>query len=249
MVGVGRDFDGVAAVSDIDLQVAPGRFVTLFGPSGCGKSTLLRMAAGLIAADRGRVTVHGAPPEEACRAKEVGFVPQAPALLPWRTVLDNVRLPWQVNRRSPAGDIDAMELLARVGLTDAAHLLPAALSGGMAQRVAIARALAVGPSVLLMDEPFAALDELTRETLRHLLLELWEADRRTVLFVTHSPAEAVYVSDEVVVLSPRPGRVQEIIPVPLARPRPPDIEETPEFVAVEAELRHALRRAGAGPRP
>ncbi len=241
--GVSRAFDGVAAVADIDLVVEPGRFVTLFGPSGCGKSTLLRLAAGLLEPDLGGVTVHGDPPERACAAKDVGFVPQSPALLPWRTVLENVRLPWQVNRRTPASNIDPEDLLDRVGLADAAHLWPAALSGGMAQRVAIARAFAVGPAVLLMDEPFAALDELTREALRRVLLDIWEANRTTVLFVTHSPTEAVVLSDEVVVLSPRPGRVRQVIPVPLGRPRLPGLERTPAFLEIEEQVRAALRAA------
>jgi NitT/TauT family transport system ATP-binding protein len=240
---VSRAFDGLAAVAGVDLVVEPGRFVTLFGPSGCGKSTLLRLAAGLVAPDAGEVRVHGDTAARACAAKEIGFVPQAPALLPWRTVLDNVRLPWQVNRRAPASDVDPKDLLDQVGLADAADLLPAALSGGMAQRVAIARAFAAGPGVLLMDEPFAALDELTRETLRHVLLDIWEGDRTTVLFVTHSPAEAVYLSDEVVVLSPRPGRVRQIIPVDLGRPRAPGVERTPAFLAVEERVRVALRAA------
>ena len=241
--GVSCVFDGVAAIAGVDLIVEPGRFVTLFGPSGCGKSTLLRVAAGLLTPDSGRVRLNGEPPQRARAAKEVGFVPQAPALLPWRTVLDNVRLPWQVNRRAPASNLDPMDLLDRVGLADAAHLLPGALSGGMAQRVAIARAFAVGPRLLLMDEPFAALDELTRETLRQVLLGIWEDARTTVLFVTHSPTEAVYLSDQVVVLSPRPGRVRDVIPVDLGRPRAPGIERTGAFLAVEERVRAALRAA------
>jgi NitT/TauT family transport system ATP-binding protein len=162
-------------------------------------------------------------------------------------VLDNVRLPHQVNRRAPASRLDPMDILQRVGLGDVAHLLPAALSGGMAQRVAIARALAVGPSVLLMDEPFAALDELTRESLRQVLLDLWEADRKTVLFVTHNPTEAVVLSDRVAVLSPRPGRVVRVIPVDLPRPRAPEIERTGPGVALENEVRAALRAASGRP--
>jgi NitT/TauT family transport system ATP-binding protein len=245
--GVSHAFGPTRALDGVDLTVEPGTFVTLFGPSGCGKSTLLRMVAGLLRPDRGTVLIHGDQPERACAAKEVGFVPQAPALLPWRSVLDNVRLPRQVNRRAPASRLDPMDILQRVGLGDVAHLLPAALSGGMAQRVAIARALAVGPSVLLMDEPFAALDELTRESLRQVLLDLWEADRKTVLFVTHNPTEAVVLSDRVAVLSPRPGRVVRVIPVDLPRPRAPEIERTGPGVALENEVRAALRAASGRP--
>src|SRR5512146_431848 len=200
------------ALDGVSLAVEPGSFVSLIGPSGCGKSTLLRLAAGLEAPDQGIVRVHGVAPREAAAAKLIGLVPQAPALLPWLSVLKNVTLPHKVNRaagrrRSRFGDLgdggppaDMLELLRRVGLGDAAHKLPAELSGGMAQRAAIVRALGLRPDVLLMDEPFSALDELTRESLQERLLDLWGELKTTVLFVTHSITEAVRMSDVVVVM-------------------------------------------------
>lgn len=231
----------VTALAGVDLTVPRGRFMSVIGPSGCGKSTLLRIAAGLLVPDSGEVQVFGETPEQARRAKRVGLVPQTPALLPWRTVAGNVALPAQVNRGRGGPPLDPLDLLRRVGLADAAGIRPHQLSGGMAQRVAIARALVSQPSVLIMDEPFSALDELTREVLRRVLLDVWEADRKTVLFVTHSVSEAVQLSDEVVVLTSQPGRVSAVVAVPLMRPRPDGIELTDEFRDIEAQLRTALK--------
>lgn len=236
------------AIEDVDISVGRGRFVTLIGPSGCGKSTVLRVAAGLVEADEGEVSIFGEDVQAACANKHVGFVPQSPALLPWRTVLDNVRLPLQVNRRASRGPgetpaRDPEELLAAFGLAGALHRRPAELSGGMQQRVAIARAFVFDPEVLLMDEPFSALDELTREVIRYELLDLWNARRTTVLFVTHSVAEAVALSDAVVVMSPQPGRVRAVVPVDLARPRDEHVELTEEFRAIEQVVRAELREA------
>ncbi len=233
---------GTVALDGVTLAARRGRFVTLIGPSGCGKSTLLRIAAGLVPADEGSVTIFGATVDEATRNKQIGFVPQSPALLPWRNVLDNVRLPLQVNRSATTTlTRDPVEILEAVGLGSVLDKRPSQLSGGMQQRVAIARALAFDPAVLLMDEPFSALDEFTREVLRHELLRLWESDHKTVVFVTHSVTEAVLLSDEVVVMSAQPGRIAAVVPVELPRPRDEGIELTAEFVDVERTVRAALR--------
>jgi NitT/TauT family transport system ATP-binding protein len=232
---------GTLALDDVTLSVRRGEFVTLIGPSGCGKSTLLRIAAGLTQADAGAITIFGEEIETAMLNKHIGLVPQAPALLPWRTVLENVQLPLQVNRRHGGEVRDPVEILEAFGLGGALDKRPAQLSGGMQQRVAIARAFAFDPPLLLMDEPFSALDEFTREILRHELLEIWERHQKTVIFVTHSVAEAVLLSDSIVVMSAQPGRVRSIVPVELARPRGEEIELAPEFVEVERRVRAELR--------
>ena len=232
----------VQALADVSLTVTRGEFVTVIGPSGCGKTTLLRLAAGLAAPDGGQISVYGEPVARAVAEKQIGFVPQSPALLPWRTVLDNVTFPLQVNRRhTPAVRPDPRELLAALGLADAADRMPHELSGGMQQRVAIARAFVFDPPVLLMDEPFAAVDELTREALRHELLTAWQQSGKTVLFVTHSVAEAVALSDRVVVMSAQTHGIQRVIDVPLARPRDDLVETTQKFQKLERELRLELR--------
>lgn len=234
-------------LAGIDVDVAEGTFVSVIGPSGCGKSTLLRMVAGLETGDGGEVEVLGGTPGEACAAKAIGLVPQSPALLPWRTVVDNVRLPLQVNRGAgrrgvPASraKLDPVGVLTSMGLGDALDRRPAQLSGGMQQRVAVARAFAFGAPVLLMDEPFSALDELTRESVRHQLLELWQEHRKTVLFVTHSVAEAVALSDRVLVMAARPGRIVADIAIDLTRPRHSGIELSNAFHAAETTVRLAL---------
>jgi NitT/TauT family transport system ATP-binding protein len=229
-------------LDDLSLSVRRGEFVTLIGPSGCGKTTLLRLAAGLLAPDRGDVTFLGNSVAQAAADKRIGFVPQSPALLPWRSVLDNVLLPLQVNR-SVRPDVapDPVGLLTALGLGDALDRKPRELSGGMQQRVAIARAFVFDPPVLLMDEPFAAVDELTRETLRHELLNVWQASQKTVLFVTHSVAEAVYLSDRVVVMSAVTHGVQRVLDIPLPRPRGDLLETTADFLELERELRLELR--------
>lgn len=238
------------ALDAVDLEVAAGQFVSVVGPSGSGKSTLLRVVTGLRRPDAGRVEVLGTSPEAAAEAKRIGFAPQSPALLPWATVAANVSLPLQVNRRPGGGrGRDPRDLLARVGLADAVGRRPGELSGGMAQRVAIARALVTDPELLVMDEPFAALDELTRESLRDVLLGLWDPARTTVLWVTHSVAEAVYLSDRVVVLSAHPGRVLADVAVDLPRPRRPELLHHRAWAAAEDAVREALRAGWQEPRP
>ncbi len=240
----GRGNERVKVLDGVDLSVQRGQFVTVIGPSGCGKTTLLRLAAGLVEPDAGSVSLFGASVADATAEKRIGFVPQAPALLPWRTVLDNVLLPLQVNRKVPSSKAapDAVELLTALGLGDALQRRPRELSGGMQQRVAIARAFVFDPPVLLMDEPFAAVDELTRESLRHSLLTIWQASGKTVLFVTHSVTEAVALSDVVVVMSANTHGIQRVIPIDLPRPRDDLVETTPEFLALERELRLELRK-------
>ncbi|WP_328677493.1 ABC transporter ATP-binding protein [Streptomyces sp. NBC_00343] len=245
------------ALDDVHLTVPSGRFVSLIGPSGCGKSTLLRLVAGLEQPDLGEVSVHGVTPAEACAAKMIGLVPQSPALLPWLSVLRNVTLPQKINRgagkrreriadfaeRQAAAVPDMRELLVKAGLGDALHKLPAQLSGGMRQRAAIVRAFGLRPDVLVMDEPFSALDEFTRESLQDQLLDLWEELRTTVLFVTHSVSEAVRLSDTVVVMAPNPGRIVESIDVDLPRPRGERLFGERRFHEYEDLVRERLRRA------
>ena len=240
-----KSFGDLAALDPIDLHVAAGEIVTLLGPSGSGKTTLLRIVGGLDEPTAGTVTVDGASPHAARSAKRIGFVPQSPALLPWRTVAANARLLLDVNRRRHTTGADPAELLEEVGLGGFADAYPHELSGGMRQRVALVRAMALGPQVLLMDEPFAALDEITRTDMRHLLARLCEQLATTVLFVTHSIAESVFISDRVVVLSSRPGRVVGVEDITLARPRHPDLEDDPAFFASETCLRRLLHE-GAG---
>ena len=233
----------ISALTDIDLQVETGEFVSLIGPSGCGKSTLLRIIAGLIPSSAGRVTVNGKSAEQARRDQDYGFAFQQAGLLDWRSVAANVELPLVVHKVPRAERrARARELLELVGLGDFAEHRPAELSGGMQQRVSIARALAESPTLLLMDEPFGALDEITRDTLNLHLHRLWRQSGLTSVFVTHSIAEAVYLSSRIVVMSPRPGRIVEVIDVELGpAERPLEIRETPEFLAVANRVRSALR--------
>ena len=241
--GVTKHFTTMSwpALDHVDLAIERGSFLTVIGPSGAGKSTLLRVLAGLVKPDSGHVSVFGEPPWEASRSKHLGWVPQSPALLPWRTVRENVRLPLQLNRRARCEARDPEEILGRLGLSHALDLLPAQLSGGMRQRVAIARAFAFAPRLLLMDEPFGALDEMTREHVAHLLLELWQAERPTVVFVTHSVTEAVILSDRVTVMGK--GKLAQPLAIGLPRPRPEGIEDTAEFHQFARELRGQLREA------
>ncbi len=228
------------ALDNVDLDVREGEFVSLVGPSGCGKSTLLRTAAGLLTPRAGEVSVLGGTAEEASAAYQLGLVTQDAGLLPWRTVAGNVSLTLQLTggNRDIKATVEA--LLRRVGMERFATYYPRQLSGGMRQRVALARALAHGPRLLLMDEPFGALDELSREQLRLELLRIWERDRMSVLFVTHSIREAVLLADRVVVLSPAPGCPVADIDIELARPRSEALEETPEFMAYVRRIRAAL---------
>ncbi len=237
---------GARTLEGISLSVAQGEFVSLIGPSGCGKSTLLRLVADVLQPEDGRITIGGAPPQAARRARRIGMVFQEPALLPWRRAAHNVELPLELGgRRGAASRRRALELLERVGLGDYAGRLPAQLSGGQRQRVALARALIQEPEVLLMDEPFGALDQITRDEMNEVLMRVWEATGITVLFVTHSIAEAVYLSDRVAVFAAHPGRIRSVIPVPLPRPRLAAVRREEAFFALETCVLAALE--GAGP--
>jgi NitT/TauT family transport system ATP-binding protein len=231
----------VHALSDIDLAIRPGEFVSLIGPSGCGKTTLLRVIADLEHITSGSVLVNGVSPHEARLARSYGYVFQAPALFPWRTVLANVQLPLQIQGK-PAAECKAiaMEQLSRVGLSGFESKYPWQLSGGMQQRVSIARALSFEPRILMMDEPFGALDEITRDHLNEQLQQLWQRERRTVVFVTHSIAEAVYLSSRIVVMSPRPGRIVRVIDSTLPDARHLGLRDSAEFVALAHAVREAL---------
>ncbi len=235
----------VEALRNVHLDIARGEFVSLLGPSGCGKSTLLRIIGGLEAADRGSVSIGGASAAQARATKQFGLVPQSPALVPWRTVEQNVRLLTQLNRGAEGHPVLAADevdgLLETVGLSAFRKALPHELSGGMQQRVALVRAFALGAPILLMDEPFAALDEITRADMRYLLLDLWQRIGTTVVFVTHSVTEAVILSDRVVVMAPRPGRVVTVEPIGLGRPRTPEMEDDPAFHTHVRRLRDDLR--------
>ena len=231
----------VTALQGLDLSVAQGEFITLLGPSGCGKSTFLRVVADLIAPSSGSIDVLSGSPQAARKRRDIGFVFQDPALLPWRTALKNVELPLQVGggaarkgRRGPR------ELLEMVGLKDREHAYPHELSGGQRQRVSIARALVSDPKILLMDEPFGALDEITRDRLNEELLRVWQETGVTILFVTHSIHEAAFLGQRVVMLAAEPGRVREIVRVNLPGERTLAIRDTPEFVRLTAHLRRVL---------
>lgn len=217
-------------LEDINLEIAHGEFLCLIGPSGCGKSTLLRLVGGLIEPTSGDIHIDHLTPAEAQANKAIGFVFQEPSLLPWRTVADNIRLPLEVNRQNnPANALSVSELLHLVGLDGYAHYYPSQVSGGMLQRVALARALASGASLLLMDEPFGALDEITRAAMGYELLRIWNTDKKSVVFVTHSISEAVTLSDRVAVMSRRPGRIIEMVEINLPRPRTRSMERNPAF--------------------
>ncbi len=233
----------VHALSDIHLSVPQGSFTSLIGPSGCGKTTLLRAVADLEQPTAGRLVVAGMTPREARLSRAYGYVFQAPALFPWRNAERNVRLPLELMGMPKAEQCRrASRYLDLVGLADAKRRFPWQLSGGMQQRVSIARALCFEPPLLLMDEPFGALDEITRDTLNLHLHRLWRQAGLTCLFVTHSIPEAVYLSSRIVVMSPRPGRIVEVVDVDLGpAERPLDIRETAGFLAVARRVRNALR--------
>ena len=231
----------VTALSGIDLEVTRGEFLTLLGPSGCGKSTLLRAVADLVAPSGGDIRILGGTAHAARRRRDIGFVFQDAALLPWRTALANVALPLEVaDGAKHKGKATPAELLELVGLKGWENAYPHELSGGMRQRVAIARALVSDPQILLMDEPFGALDEITRDRLNEELRRVWRETGKTILFVTHSIYEAAYLGQRVLMLAANPGRVREIVPVRLLEERTLVIRETVEFVELAAYLRRVL---------
>ena len=232
------------ALRAVNLQVGDGEFVALIGPSGCGKSTLLRLLTNLLRPTQGRIEFDGLSPAQMVAAKRIGWMAQNPALLPWRTVRANVALAQRINPHPRRVTLSPDELLELVGLSDFATAYPFTLSGGMQQRVALARTLALGAEVWLMDEPFASLDELTREELAGEVLALWQTFRPTVLWVTHHIHEAVRLADRVLVMSPRPGTIRAEIPVPLPRPRD---DTAPEFQHLVRALRRALGIGGVFP--
>jgi NitT/TauT family transport system ATP-binding protein len=244
--GVSKQFKGgTTALQEIDLEIEQGEFVSLIGPSGCGKSTLLRVIGDLIEPSTGNVTVNGKPARQARRDHDYGIVFQDAVLYDWRTVAKNIALPlelagWDRERRRQRVD-EMLELVELHGFD--AHY-PWQLSGGMQQRTSIARALSFDPALLLMDEPFGALDEMTRERLNGELLRIWHASGSTVVFVTHSIAEAVFLSTRVVVMSARPGRISKMIPIDLPQPRTAATREEPRFFELATEVREALHLGG-----
>jgi NitT/TauT family transport system ATP-binding protein len=242
-VSFGSADSRVVALDKISLDIPQGAFVTLLGPSGCGKSTLLRVVADLLMPYQGSVSILGGTAAKARREREIAFVFQDATLLAWRTTLQNVMLPLEVGptQRLRRASRTPQDLLRLVGLQARGDALPHELSGGMRQRVSIARALVSEPRILLMDEPFGALDEITRERLNMELLRIWQEMRITIVFVTHSIAEAVFLSQKVVVMSASPGAIAGCVEVDLPWPRDPSIQETPEFIAVAAHLRRLMR--------
>ena len=239
------DRGAVTALDGVTATLPASSFTSLLGPSGCGKSTLLRVIADLLTPTGGTVDVLGGTPHQRRLGRDIGFVFQDAALLPWRTAIENVRLPLEVGGGVPADrhSSDAGELLALVGLSGRENAYPHELSGGMRQRVSIARALICRPKVLLMDEPFGALDEITRDRLNVELLRIWQETGTTVVFVTHSIPEAVFLSQQVVVMSAHPGRVREVVDVDLPYPRGSETRDLPQFSALASRLRHLLEQS------
>jgi NitT/TauT family transport system ATP-binding protein len=234
------------AVERVDMTVRHNEFVSVIGPSGCGKSSLLKVISKVLQPDSGQLRFEGLPAREVDLTGALSFMFQQPLLLPWRTVFDNVLLPLQVTNRKVTSDGRALafEMLQTVGLGDAVRLRPHELSGGMRQRAALARALVTRPKVLLMDEPFGAVDEITRERLQEQLLSVWQRERTTIVMVTHQIEEAILLSDRVVVMSEGPGTVLSVVDIDLPRPRDPDSRRTPEFHELVDRLRGLLH-----PRP
>ena len=234
--GLAKQFpSGVEALRDLNLEISRGQFVSIVGPSGCGKSTFLRLVAGLDAPTSGELRVDGHDP------LGLAFVFQDATLLPWRSVAHNITLPLELRRED--ADERVAQTLSLVGLTDFAAAYPAQLSGGMRMRVSIARALVTRPQILLLDEPFGALDEITRQRLNEELLHLWQEDRWTGLFVTHNVSEAVFLSQRVLVMSARPGRILADIPIPFPYPRSPYLRSAPEFIRIANGISRQLAHA------
>ena len=248
--GVDLTFDtndgSVHALRSVDLDIGKGEFVSFIGPSGCGKTTFLRVVAALETPTAGTVSVNGMTPDEARRARAYGYVFQAAGLYPWRTIGGNIALPLEIMGFDRAERTRRVrEVMQLVELSGFEKKYPWQLSGGMQQRASIARALAFDAEILLMDEPFGALDEIVRDRLNEELLRLWAATGKTTLFVTHSIPEAVYLSTKIVVMSPRPGRITDMIDSPLPRERPLEIRDSPEFIEIAHRVREGLRAGHA----
>lgn len=236
----------VQALQDVNLEINKGDFVSFIGPSGCGKTTFLRCIAGLETPSSGHISVNGLTPDEARRARAYGYVFQAAGLYPWRTIGGNIRLPLEIMGFSKFEMSERVErVLELVDLTGFDKKFPWQLSGGMQQRASIARALAFDADILLMDEPFGALDEIVRDHLNEQLLQLWARTEKTIGFVTHSIPEAVYLSTKIVVMSPRPGRITDVIDSSLPKQRPLDIRDSPEFISIAQRVRDGLRAGHA----
>ena len=236
----------VHALKGVDLSINQGDFVSFIGPSGCGKTTLLRTIAALETPTGGALSVNGMTPDEARRARAYGYVFQAPGLYPWRTIAQNIALPLEIMGFAKADRMERVErVLELVDLAGFGAKYPWQLSGGMQQRASIARALSFDADILLMDEPFGALDEIVRDRLNEALLELWARTAKTIGFVTHSIPEAVFLSTKIVVMSPRPGRITDVIESTLPRTRPLEIRDTPEFLAIAHRVREGLRAGHA----
>jgi NitT/TauT family transport system ATP-binding protein len=240
----GVRFGNFTAIEDLSLEIDQGDFISILGPSGCGKSTLLRLVSDLIPAATGSVEIFGNTTEQARLFREFAFVFQDATLLPWRSALQNVQLPLEIGRKRgvkiPVSKLSPIELLELVGLKGREDALPHELSGGMRQRVAIARALVCKPRLLLMDEPFGALDEMTRDHLNMQILKVWKETGVTILFVTHSIPESVLLGQKVLMLQANPGRLKEVVPIDLPYPRTVNMRDTPEFTAYTAYLRKLL---------
>ncbi|HZQ73554.1 MAG TPA: ABC transporter ATP-binding protein [Burkholderiales bacterium] len=239
VVKVGKVFSAVEALREVNLSIRPGEFVSFVGPSGCGKSTLLKLIGGLIEPSTGSIAVDGKAITRPRR--DIGIMFQTPVLFPWRTVLENVLLPIEVFGLDPRAAADkARGILKLVGLEGRESAYPRELSGGMQQRTALSRVLLTDPPIILMDEPFGALDEFTRERMNLELLRIWQERRQTIVFVTHSIAEAVFLSDRIVVMGTAPGRVLSVIDVKLPRPRTIEVLKTPQFGSTAFEVRELL---------
>jgi NitT/TauT family transport system ATP-binding protein len=243
--GVSKEFESAGnttlALKDINLEIYRGEFVSLIGPSGCGKSTLLRLVGDLLSPTVGEITINGKSPERARLDRDYGIVFQTPVLFEWRNIKKNVTLPLEVFKEKKEVCLEkASQMLSLVELTDFENHYPWQLSGGMQQRVAIARALSFEPALLLMDEPFGALDEMTRERMNTLLLEIWGKTRTTIIFVTHSIPEAVFLSSRVVIMSPRPGQIEDIVDIDLAQPRNSKTRDNENYFRFVSYIREIL---------